>query len=328
MEKLIFSFSLILSGLIIGYGLKQLNPDGFFRGRLSIDELRKILQKVGLLFFMPVAFLGAVWILSFSDNRIFLMPLFGLFALITGGVLGLLFAKTTKAPPGKTAILYGCSSFTNIGSIGALVCYVFLGEKGFALVAFYKVFEEIYYYTIGFPIIRYLSGAEKSDNTNFLKRLLTVLKDPFVATILSAFILGLILNLSNVARPAFFETVSSLFVPLGTFILIVSVGLGMRLSRIGKYFPTAIGVTLIKSVLVPAITVSLAVMIGMGDLDGGLQLKVIAILSSMPVAFNSLVAASIYDLELDLANSCWLVSTVSLAPVMLWLYWILIVFPA
>lgn len=328
MEKLFFSFSLILSGLIIGYGLKSLKPDGFFNGRLSIDGLRKILQKIGLLFFMPIAFLGAVWILSFSDNRIFLMPLFGLFALITGGILGILFAKTTRATPGKTAILYGCSSFTNIGSIGALVCYVFLGEKGFALVAFYKVFEEIYYYTIGFPIIRYLSGAKESDRQNFINRLYTVLKDPFVATILSAFFLGLLLNLSNIERPALFESVSSLFVPMGTFILIVSVGLGMRLSRIGKYFPTAIGVALIKSIFVPAITVSLAVMAGMGDLDGGLQLKVIAILSSMPVAFNSLVAASIYDLELDLANSCWLVSTIFLAPVMLWLYWLLLVFPS
>ena len=100
------------------------------------------------------------------------MPLFGLFALITGGILGILFAKTTRASPGKTAILYGCSSFTNIGSIGALVCYVFLGEKGFALVAFYKVFEEIYYYTIGFLIIRYLSGAKESDKNIFYKQAL------------------------------------------------------------------------------------------------------------------------------------------------------------
>ncbi|HQL90727.1 MAG TPA: hypothetical protein PLQ15_09005 [Syntrophales bacterium] len=33
------------------------------------------------------------------------------------------------------------------------------------------------------------------------------------------------------------------------------------------------------------------------------------ILSSMPVAFNALIPPSIYDLDLDLANSCWFVTT-------------------
>jgi hypothetical protein len=29
----------------------------------------------------------------------------------------------------------------------------------------------------------------------------------------------------------------------------------------------------------------------------------------MPVAFNALIPPSLYNLDLDLANSCWLVST-------------------
>jgi hypothetical protein len=32
------------------------------------------------------------------------------------------------------------------------------------------------------------------------------------------------------------------------------------------------------------------------------------ILSSMPVAFNALIPPSIYDLDLDLANSCLLIT--------------------
>jgi len=35
----------------------------------------------------------------------------------------------------------------------------------------------------------------------------------------------------------------------------------------------------------------------------------VLILSSMPVAFNALIPPSIYDLDLDLANSCWFVTT-------------------
>ena len=36
-------------------------------------------------------------------------------------------------------------------------------------------------------------------------------------------------------------------------------------------------------------------------------------LSSMPDAFTALIPLSIYDLDLDLANSCWLVTTLSIA---------------
>ena len=36
----------------------------------------------------------------------------------------------------------------------------------------------------------------------------------------------------------------------------------------------------------------------------------------MPVAFNALIPPSIYELDLDLANSCWFVTTVLLVIVM------------
>jgi predicted permease len=42
---------------------------------------------------------------------------------------------------------------------------------------------------------------------------------------------------------------------------------------------------------------------------GGLPLKVVIILSAMPVAFNALIPPSIYELDLDLANSCWFFTT-------------------
>jgi len=67
---------------------------------------------------------------------------------------------------------------------------------------------------------------------------------------------------------------------------------------------------------VPALTCALAVSLGFGRIDGGLPLKVVLILSSMPVAFNALIPPSIYDLDLDLANSCWFVTTALLAAVL------------
>jgi len=323
MDKLLFSLALIISGLLVGFILRLLSEQGSITLPLSIADLRKLLQKTGLLFFLPISFMTAVWVVRFTDLRIALLPLIGVTALCTGGMLGMLYARLTKTPPRQSGVLFCCSSFTNIGAIGALVCYMFLGEGGFALVALYKMFEEILYYTIGFPIARFYSGLTGKDDRTFFNKIWGIVRDPFVATILTAFLAGVILNASGLARPKFFEVINSLFIPAGTFVLIVSIGLGMRFSRIASHLRLAFSVAVIKSVFIPVVVTSIAWVVGLGNIDGGLPLQVVLILSSMPVAFNSLVAASIYDLDLDLANACWLMSTLSLVIVLPWLYWLI-----
>ncbi len=319
MEKLFFTLGLIITGLALGYIVKVMAAAGSLSLPVPVADLRKILQKTGLLFFMPLSFLSAIWAVSFDDIRVILLPVVGFCALMIGGILGLGLARLLKTPTRQKGVLYCCGSFTNIGSIGGLVCYMFLGEIGFALVAIYKMSEDISYYTIGFPIARYYSGAT-DNNQSLVSRIGGVLTDPFVATALSAFVIGLSLNLLHVPRPDFFKTVTAVSVPTGTFILIVSIGLGMRFSSVSRYLKEAIGISIIKSAIIPVIALTLAYLFGLHQINDGLPFKTVMILSSMPVAFNALLAASIYDLDLDLANSCWLVSTGCLLFVMPALY--------
>lgn len=322
MEKLLLTFGLISGGLILGYLLQHLSRKGMIFSPQVIPSLRKTLQKIALLVLFPVAFMAVIWVVSLSDARLFILPFIGLTALISGGVFGLIGAKLLKVNRNQTGVLYCCGSFTNIGAIGGLVCYVYLGEPGFALVAMYKMFEEMYYYTVGFPIARFCSQND-SEQKNFGKRLLGVIADPFVYTALSAFALGAILNLTGVPRPDFFETLSSISVPLGTLALLVSIGLGMQFSSMSKYIKESALITGTKFLLVPFIACSFAYLAGLGNIMDGLPLKVVCIVSSMPVAFNALVAASIYDMDLDLANSCWLMTTLSLIAVLPWLYFVI-----
>ena len=321
MEKLFFSLGIIAGGLTLGYLVQLVDRGGLVTLPFSIAVLRKTLQKIGLLFFMPISFLGAVWVVSFGDIRVAFLPFVGIFAIAAGGVLGLLLARVIDQSSKQTGVLFCCGSFTNIGAVGGLVCYMFLGEAGFALIALYKMFEEIVYYTIGFPIARFYSG-EGASGRSLGKRILGVVTDPFVAAALSAFCIGLTLNLLHIVRPAFFETVTAVSIPVGTFIIIVSIGLGMRFSKVGVYLPACAGICVIKFLLVPAMTCLLAFALDLHLVAGGLPFKVVVVLSSMPVAFNALIASSIYDLDLDMANSCWLISTGGLVVVMPWLYFL------
>lgn len=321
MDKLIISLSFIVSGLTLGYTIQVLVRRSIISLPLPIDQLRKTLQKVGILFFMPISFMAAVWIVKFGDMRIVFLPFVGICALLLGGVLGLTLARLLQSPPQQKGVLICCGSFTNIGAIGGLVCYMFLGEAGFALIVLYKMFEEVIYYTIGFPIARYYSGASNQPQS-IMRKIGAIVTDPFVATALSAFLIGLLLNFTGVPRPEIFATITAISIPAGTFVLIVSIGLSMRFSHVGSCLKEAMGLCVIKFFIVPGVTCSVAYLLGLHQLADGLPFKVVLILSSMPVAFNALVATSIYDLDLDLANSCWLVSTGGLLIIMPWLYFL------
>ena len=307
MSKLIFSFAIILFGLLLGYGIQVLVNRSAVRLPIPIDQLRKLLQKIALLFLNPVAIVGALWVVNMESIRLAALPFNGLFAILTGGALALAAAKLLHLEPRKTGAIYGCGSFTNIGSIGALVCFIFLGEQGFALVPIYKIFEELSYYSIGFPIAKYYSGNQETESV--LERIRNLAKDPFIIVALSSILLGGVLNWSGIKRPEFLRTVVSTFVPLGTVLLLTSIGLALKFRRVRDYLKECLSVSIIKFLFVPILASSLAYLLGFGNIDNGLPLKVVIILSSMPVAFNALIPPSIYDLDLDLANSCWFFTT-------------------
>lgn len=319
MSKLLFSLGLIMGGLALGYILQVLDQKGWVQLPLPIAHLRKLLQRVGLLFFMSISFVGAVWIIRINDIRIVTLPFMCVLALALGGVFALGAARLMGLGRKQTGAYFGCGSFSNLGSIGSLVVFVFFGEKGFAIVPLYKLLEESFYYTVGFPITKYYS-TDDTIKEKLLSRLKEVFTDIFVLTALVAVTLGAVLNVAGVERPVFFGRVTSLFVPVGTFILLVSIGLAMRFSSIRDYFKESLVIAAIKFAVIPLIIGTIAVALGFGSIDQGLPLKVVLILSSMPVAFTALVPPSIYDLDIDLANACWLTSTLALIVVIPGLY--------
>ncbi|MGB5750809.1 MAG: hypothetical protein WBM69_27815, partial [Desulfobacterales bacterium] len=301
-------------GLALGYILQILVNHKLIKLPVPIDEFRKLLQKVALLFLNPVAIVGAIWMVSIKNVGLVALPFVGLCALLAGGALSLGVAHMLSLPPKKKGAMFGCGSFTNIGTIGALVCFVFLGEAGFALVAIYKLFEELFYYAIGFPIAKYYSRTSREEK--IFDRIKSLTRDPFIIVALSSIIIGSLLNTSSVPRPGFFKTVITVFVPLAAIMLLSSIGLAMKFRRVRDYIKECVSVSIIKFALVPALITSLAYLLGFDKINGGLPLKVVIILSSMPVAFNALIPPSIYDLDLDLANSCWFFTTVLLVVVL------------
>lgn len=308
MRQLIFTFCILFFGLGSGYALKLLHEKKQLALPCSITQLRILLQKTGLIGFLAGSFFLALWVVKLPDVRLSAMPFLCLCALFFGGALAYLAARVFHLPPRQTGALYCCGAFTNIGAIGSLICYVFLGESGFALVPVYKLFEELYYFTIGFSTAKSFS-PDGASSRNLAARIRQVLTDPFVISILLAIGFGTGLNMLGVPRPAWCSLLTSVMVPAGTICLLTSIGLAVQFSRITQYLRECTAILAIKFLFVPMMVTGAGYALGLGGLMDGLPLKVMLICSSMPVAFLALVPPSLYDLDLDLANSCWIVST-------------------
>jgi predicted permease len=320
-NKLYFTLGIILSGLTIGYVLQLLVQANRIRLPIPILTLRRGIQKVALWFFTPVPIVGAIWLIRINDLRIAALPFIGIGILLIGGLLGWSVGRIGRCSQRQIGALYCCGSFSNIASMGSLVAYIFIGEKGFALLTLFKMFEEVVYYGIGFPIAKYY-GAGLEENETFVERLRKVFTDPFVLVATGALLIGASLNFSGIPRPAFYENVNAIFIPTGVFLLLISIGLGLRLQSIG-YFREVLLVSGIKFVAMPVLACMAAILLGMQTIYDGLPLKAILLASSMPVAFNAVVASSLYDLDLDLANSCWLITTGGMVLVLPCLYYLL-----
>ena len=307
MQKLMFSLSIIAIGLAIGYLIQRLVRAGKIKADTSLAKQRKALQRLALLCLSPIANMGAIWILSFDNIRIALMPSIGILSLVTGGFAAILIGKMLRMKPKQAGAFFCCGAMFNVGSIGTLLVFVFLGETAFALVPMYRLFEAIIYYTIWFPIAKSFSPSVQQEvkTSKFLK----IIADPFVLVALASMLLGLLLNILKIPRPAFYGNLNMIVIPLASLLLLISIGMAMKFGRIKAFIKPALIISAIKFLLVPFVATGTAFLLGFGKIDNGLPLKVILILSSMPVGFTALVPPSIYDLDINLANAGWMVTT-------------------
>ena len=314
-SKLIYSFSLILLGLLVGYTIQKFPDRLLTRLPMSIEALRKWLQRTALLFVNPVAILGAIWIVRIHDISLVALPFTCIFAIVAGGVWALMAswilgmvqrkpARCSAAAPSQTPVpsVRSCASS-------------FWGNRDLPL-SQYQLLEEFSYFSIGFPVARHYSGSTAATDEGTWRRIMRLAREPLIIVSLSSIVFGGILNASGLQRPAFYEVVNAVFIPLGTVMLLISIGLAFRFRKVRDYLKEGINIAAIKFIMVPVMASFLAWVIGFGSINGGLPLKVVIILSSMPVAFTALIPPSIYDLDIDLANSCWFITTALLVVVM------------
>lgn len=308
---LLKTFIVIIVGIFSGYFLQKLNNRKIW---FSLEYKRKLtifLQKFAMLGLLSVTYIGSLWVFKTTDiSRIITIPFVGIISTIMGGFLAVCYAKFNHYNRMDIGSMFSCGYFSNRTSLGAMICFFYLGETGFALVPIFTFFERLMYFGLGYPIA-HMYSKDNISRGKALLRIIEVIKDPFFYIGVGSIIVGILLNISPFKRPVFYGKLNEILIPLTTFILLFSIGLSFKFSQVFKYIKECFYISIIKFLFVPLITFAIAVILGYQTINQGLPLKVSLILSAMPVAFNSVIAANIYKLNIDLVNSCWIFTTLA-----------------
>jgi hypothetical protein len=317
MERFASSFAVIAGGIALGLAFKAL-----VSGRLGsagpalLARLRRALQRASLLGLNPLAFAIALWALPFEASGLAL-PVAGLAAMALGLGIGVAFRPLFRAEPPARAICAEIGpSFYNIGNIGGLAVYLILGPGPFAWIPFYKLGEELWYYGVLFPRARRLAIAAGLVKAEGRARgpLRMILSNPLLWAMIAAMGAGLGLNASGVARPEALGRANDLIVPLSSFLLLVSIGTQLRFSMDGSAAVRLGALVAARLALAPLAVAGLLALMG-AIFDPGAYglIPLAAILSAMPAAFLSMVAADMNGLDPGFMGSYWLLSMASLA---------------
>jgi len=310
----LYSIFLIAFGLIIGQILKIMVDKNLIGKAVPVGKYVKTGQMVAILLLNPIVSLGAFWVVRINDPKLFILPFLGLSSIAIGGILGLSFSRLLKHERKQTGSMFVSGAFSNTVSFGGLICFVMFGEASYAFISMYKLFEEVAFYMVGYPIAKtFGSNPDGGDKRNTALKLI---KDPFILIYFTSIALGITLNISGITRPPVFRTVNEILIPLTSIILVISVGFNMQVKAVGKYLRECFTVASIKFLFLPSIITLSAYVIGIGLMNDGMVLKIVLVLASMPPAFNSLIPPQIYGLDVDLANSCWLFCTGGLVVVL------------
>ncbi|MBN2626192.1 MAG: hypothetical protein JXA95_05955 [Spirochaetales bacterium] len=302
MSSLISSLLLIFTGLSAGYAIHRIRPADYRR-------IRQRIQTISLVFLSPFIIISTVWIAPWKHWEMFSLPFIGVAALMLGSVTALFLGKRMGMDREHRGVYFVCGGFSNLGSLGGLICYMLLGEAGYALVPFYGLFERFWYFLAGFPMAKSVSPTCAGEGKRLTVR--EILLDPFVSVTLASTFIGIILNLT-VERPPVLGEINRILIPVSSFILMISIGLAMKFGPMKSYLKAGLVMGGIKGILLPLFGLTAGLLFGLGHVADGLPLKVVLIECAMPVGFTALVPPTMYDLDLNLANTCWFMTTMGL----------------
>lgn len=310
MNRIAYFIIIFYGSLILGYTLKKA---GILKETLAPKITRVIIRIVS-----PAILVLSFWSIKLSGLKILTLPFVGLGVSVMCILPAFVYTQRLKFDRPKAGAFIISSLFSNVGyPLGAFLCFILFGERGFGLALIYCLYWSALFYSAGFYIAsKYGAKVAEKCRTSDVGHQPKEAGEEIKAFPVAGMVIGLLLNLTGISRPVIFSNLNSALIPISTAGFLFSSGLTLRFSRLKQHIRPALFISFIKFLYAPLIGFTLASLLGYGDIMDGVALKVVLIESCMPVAISCMIIPQLFGLDQDLANSLWLWTTFLLIPIL------------
>jgi len=264
-----------------------------------------ILMLFHLRLFFPIGSFLAIWNLNLTYEMIWL-PISGILMHLFPYFLAFIRVKKYNYDPLSKGSYLLVMLISNAAMLGSMTSYFVLGEISYAYTALILSLGPFMVNGVGFTTAaRCQSLAEgtaiKGSMKDTLKNLLSLNQMALYMTII-----GLILNFANVPRPEIASKIISVNIHFSMWSVIVPLGASLSFAGVKKYRYITLDVSVIKFIIVPAFLMLISFLF----IKDQMALKTILIISASPAPMVAVMLSKIYKLNVDLAMSPFIYTTV------------------
>ena len=294
---------------------------GYLSRKLGLLDpaVSKRVQAANLLTLESLIVLVGAWHLDISEpGRALLVPVIG--ALVSLGLLGVgcAAAKLLGAQGRRRGAYLACSMMSNIGlSLGGFLCYMFHGMAGQSLSVAYTSHFLPVCFVIGMFLASYYAGGRGG---SVGRTIANAVRNPLLFVPMGALVAGIALNAGGVRMPGWVAPANGVALMVMVAVHSFAIGMTLRLGRLGGYWREIVALAVTKFALGPVLGAAVVVLLGQWGAFGGVLWRVVVIEAAMPVAIFATILANLFDLDRDLANSCWVATTLACAALIPILY--------
>lgn len=309
--RFLFVFTDLIAPLIVGYLLNRYH----IISRRTCDKLVKINIRVIV---AALSFLS-FWTLKISLDLLWL-PVFGVFAIAIPGLIGkFTFARTYKNYNDRGAYMMA-SMLSNIGTLSGLCAFIVYGIKGFAYIQIVALFQALFTFVYCFPLAAYYHAMANSKSHSRVKPdLLPMIFNWNQIPVLTMGI-GYCLAFNDVPVPQIGYDTFNALVHIGAWAGMLPVGYMIKIGKARSYLKRTSDITFVKFIVLPII----AYFVVINLFTDPVLIGSMVLAFSAPTAINAVLASNIFKLNVDIAVSSFLSTTILFLFVIFPLYFFVI----
>jgi predicted permease len=293
--KLVYIFIDLLLPLMLGY---------FFRHKQYLSE--KNCDR--LIVFNILVISTALSILSFWNLpltwELIWLPCFGILLSIIPGATAYLISKNKYDSSLEKGSYLASAILSNTGTLGGLCAYIIFGEAAFAYTQIVGLIQNLVLFLFCFPMAQYYKQQscceQEKQKLTFASLFLNRNQLPVVGLVI-----GIILCVSGVPRPAFFGAVFDPLVHIAAWTALIPAGYSINFSGMKEYYGSTFDLIPIKFIITPVLGYLLAQEV----FNDQALLGTILILASVPTGINAIVTARLYGLNLHVSGAAFVLTT-------------------